>query len=306
MIERHQDYILTIPSIAAGSSALNQQLGVELDAPFMWRAKGVHIPPPVATRSQADVSKLRFQWRNAAGTKLSAVPIPAPQDFANAYGFGGNYRAIYPQQPFPPGGLMEVDVYNDSADTLTNVQVIFRGSKLFGDGTEANPTYPARCRALDFTYQSGKGTNADPAIVLNPTGAGSIVQQQQFQVNGDADFAISGLQVGLWAPPGSVAGYSAFGYTELYIQLQDNRGKFYSNAPIHVDWLAGNAGQTDIVQNNQLGNAAPGLLVPEIYIPRNGVMYFSIQRQDGPYTGVTDSLPLRVVITWIGRKVYAL
>ena len=54
-----------------------------------------------------------------------------------------------------------------------------------------------------------------------------------------------------------------------------------------------------------LGNAAPGLVVPEIYIPRNQALYFDLQRLDAPYVAYTDDLPIRLSMAWIGSKIYA-
>lgn len=302
MIERHQDYILQIASLAPGQSlAGNGVLPLDLDAPFLCRGVGLHIAPPTATRAQTDLLSCNFRFKNQAGADLSQIPVPVPQYFNSALGQGGLYRPVWPQQPYPPGGVIQVDFTNNSADTLTNLQIIFRGVKLFSDGAIPNPTYPARMRGLEFTYQSGKGTPDDPAIVLNPTDA---IFQRIFAVNGDADFVIRAGQAGTWSNGGP---YSRFGYTELYIQLMDANLKPYSNLPIHIDWLFGNAGNTLLPGGTPLvlGNSAPGLIVPEIYMPKNAAMFFALFRQDAPYVGVTDELPIRLSIAWIGSKVYA-
>ena len=305
MIERHQDYILNVASIPAGQSIVNYPLPIETDAPFLARGRGLHIAPPPATRSQGDVFNLRFRFRNAAGEYLSSAPIQAAQDFAFAFGQNAQYRPIYPQQVYPPGGNIVVDVYNDGLDDITNLQVIFRGVKLYKDGQIPAPTYPAQCRVMDFTYQTGKGTPTDAALILQPSGDGSELRQIPLVIQADADFVLRAGQAGLWTSSGAGGTYSTFGYTELFVQLFDGDLKPYSNAPIHIDWLFGNAGGSALPGFRALGNAAPGLFVPEIYLPKSHVLYFDLFRRDAPYVGVTDALPVRLAMAWIGSKVYA-
>lgn len=306
MIERHHDYILEIPFLASGANVIAEPLQLDTDAPFLLRGRGIRIAPPTSTRAQTNVQLMRFRYKNQAGEYLAQIPLVTPQDFQFAYGQGGNYKPVYPEQPYPPGGTIEVDLYNDGPDA-TNVQIIFRGVKIFRDGAFPDPTYPAKCRALDFTYQSGKGTPTDAALILQPTGAGSELRQMAFNTRSDADFVLRGGQAGNWdGDLGDGGLYSTFGYTELFIQLMDANLKPYSNVPIHIDWLFGNAGGNAIPgEFLALGNSAPGLFVPEIYLPKNSIMFFDLIRRDGPYIGVTDALPVRISIAWIGSKVYA-
>ncbi len=299
MIERHQDYILEIPSLPSGKSVQSLPLPLDTDAPFLARARGLHIAPPTSTRSQANVRQLRFRYKNQAGEYLANQPVQTPADFALAFGQNGLYRPIYPQQPYPPGSVIEVDVFNDGPD-ITNLQVIFRGVKLFRDGALPNPTYPSQCRAFDFTYQTGKGTPTDAALILDTT---SELRQQVLNIKSDADFVLRAGQAGLWTSSGLSGTYSTNGYTELYVRLYDQDFKAFSNVPIHIDWLFGNAGGTQLPGFTALGNSAPGLFYPEIYLPKNSTMYFDLFRRDAPYVGVTDALPVRISMAWIGSKV---
>src|ERR1035437_362058 len=175
MIERHHDYILNIATIPAGGFIENYPLPIDTDAPFCCRGRGLHIAPPTesrtgpATRDQSNIQYLRFQFRNASGESLQQIPVYAPQDFAGAYGQAGHYRPVYPQQVYPPGGNIIVSIWNDGPQDITNLQVIFRGVKLFPDGSRPVRTYPPKCRVMDFTYQTGKGTQTDGPIVLPTT-----------------------------------------------------------------------------------------------------------------------------------------
>lgn len=314
MVERHYDYILTIPSIPAGGNVIGTPLVLEPDAPFFCRGIGLRITPPVASRQQTNVQLTRFNWTNRTGTYLADQAIPAIQFFAGAYGQGGRFRPVRPQQVFPPAGVVRFDLYNDSGQDLTNVQFMLRGVKLYPDGIVGNPTYPTRVvRTLDFTYQSGKGTPDDPQIVLATT---QTLRHLRLQINGDADFVLRGGLLGLSTSSGGIqlpdgggsAGpYSTTGYTELYAQIFDDRQMPYSNAPIHVDWLfGGNLGDMTVNYTPGLsGPAAPGLFVPEIYLQRNHALYFDLIRNDAAYTGVVDDLPVPISIAWYGSKVYA-
>ena len=304
MIERHQDYILNVPLLPAGQSIVNYPLVLDTDAPFLARGRGLHISPRPATRNQNDVQLCRFSYKNSSGEDLMQIPIQTPQDFAFAFGQGGNYRPIYPQEAYPPGGQIVVSMYNDGGNDLTNLQIIFRGVKLYQDGAIPNPTYPPQCRALSFQYQTGKGTPTDGPIILQTTDA---LRQIPLVIQADADFVVRGLQAGLWDFDGDGGLYSPFGYTELYVTLYDGTFKPYSNAPIHIDWLFGNAGGPGNTLPGfvSLGNAAPGLPVPEIYVQKNSALYFDLFRNDAPYVAVTDSLPVRISMVWIGSKVYA-
>lgn len=304
MIERHFDYILVIPSIPAGESRLSIPLEIQTDAPFRLCGRGLRVTPPVSTRSQAQVREVRFRYTNEVGNFLAQQPIQSMADFNFAYGQSGVFKPVWPQRTYPPGATISVDVINDSATAITNLQVMFRGKKLYRDGALPNPTYPPNGRGRDFTYQCGKGTPTDAAIVMDVT---SAIRQIPLSILADADFVLRAGQLGLSTYDGGGGLYSTIGYTELYVQLFDSDLRPYSNIPIHVDSLFGSAEGTGMTGSldTSLGNAAPGLLVPEIYLPKNSVLFFNLIRNDAAYTGVADALPVKLNIAWVGQKVYA-
>lgn len=304
-VERHQDYSFIIPLIPAGQAAIAFPCVLDTDADFSCRARGLRVTPNLTTRRQTQVQELRFRYTNENGAYLSTQPIQTPQDFAFAFGEQAVYRPVKPEIHYRAGQTVTVDVYNDSGVDVVNLQVFFRGVKLFAPGTYPAPTYPQNCRPLDFTYQSGKGTPTDPQIVMPVQ---SDLYQQLLQVQGDADFVLRAGQAGSWSSLGPAAGspYSGDGYTNLFMQLMDSRLKPYSNRPIHIDWLMGNAGgNSGPSPSETLGNSAPGTFFPEIYLRKNEVMYFNLFRRDTPWVPVTDGLPVRLSFAWIGSKVYA-
>lgn len=305
MVERHFDYMFVVPSIPSGGYIEGVPFQLDGDAPFSCRGLGLRITPPVDSREQTNLLSTRINWTNRTGAYLAQDAVPSIQFFAGAWGQGGRFRPVRPQQPYPPNGVIRVDLFNDSGQDLTNVQFMFRGTKLYADGIVSSYTYPQNVvRTQDFTYQSGKDTNQDPAIILPTVGDSG---RRVLQINGDADFVLRGGLAGLWTSSGNGGQFSTTGYTEVYAQISDNRQMPYSNVPIHVDWLfGGNLGSMSVNYTPGLsGPAAPGLFVPEIYLPRNQTMYYQLTRNDAAYTGVVDNLPVRMSIAWVGTKVYA-
>jgi hypothetical protein len=307
MIQRHQDYILTIPLIPAGKNVQGIPLTLDTDAPFSLRSRALRVVPVAPTLNQNQVLSTRMRYTNSKGGYLAQAPIQAPQDFNFAFGNGAQWRRVWQEVAYPPGGNINVDFYNDSNQDMTNLQVMFRGVKLFREGSIDAPSYPANCTARDFTYQSGQGTNPNQAGLLNPLVLPTVAQLRNipFQIAGDADFVLRAGQLGLWTSSGFGGVYSTNGYVELYVQLFDANLKPYSNVPIHVDWLFGNAGGCNNPGFVALGNSAPGLFVPEIYIPRNQALYFDLFRNDTAYVGATDALPVRISMAWVGSKIYS-
>lgn len=305
MVERHYDYIFTVPLIPAGGFIKGYPLKLDSDAPFQCRGIGLRITPPVATRQQTNLLSTRFNWTNRTGAYLAQDVVPSVQFFAGAWGQGGRFRPVHPQQPYQPSGVINVDLFNDSGQDLTNAQFMFRGTKLYADGIVGNPTYPQQVvRTQQFWYQSGKGSDQDQPLILTTT---DDTGKRLLRINGDADFVLRGGLAGLYTSSGNGGAYSTTGYTELYAQIFDNRQMPYSNAPMHIDWLfGGGLGNMSVNYSGGLsGPAAPGLFVPEIYLPRNNVLYYQLTRNDAAYTGVVDALPVRMSIAWIGTKVYA-
>lgn len=299
MIERHQDYSVTIPSLPDGESVLSYPLPIENDAPFLARARGIYIRPNLETRAQTAVNGLRFRYKNGAGAYTAQAALQTPQDFWSAFGQNANYRPIRPQQPYAPGSTTEFDLINESGEDLFDVQVIFRGVKLFRDGAFPNYTYPADMRALDFTYQTGKGTPQDPAIVLNTV---QTLLQLPLNIRNDADFVLRAGLAGNWArDTGGV--YSPIGYTNLKILLMDQNLKPYSNQPMPIDWVLGNS--SGLSFPSLPGPAAPGCFFPEIYLPKNSILFYNLYRDDTLFVAAADALPVRLAMAWIGSKVYA-
>jgi hypothetical protein len=201
---------------------------------------------------------------------------------------------------YPPGAQIVVDIGNNTGATITDAQLLFRGSKLFADGAIDAPTYPPRLAALPFTYQT---------IVRQVTAAETRTDLQLRVIN-DADFA---YRCGVCDPfgllvdgqPTSTFLVNVPQFQELYIQLKDEARKFYSNVPIHVNDLFGQAQPVNAPNGNDQSVAFfPGLLTPEIYIPRDHSLYFDVHRADNPANPTTGN-PVDLFFRFVGAKVFA-
>lgn len=267
MIERHQDYQLTIPTVPPGG--LNDlPLKLDTDAPFALRL--------VRSRNLG-LSGFRFetprrQWQSSQ-LRTDLIPqapgatLPNPQPSRGV--------TVYPELVYPIGSTIMCSVGNTTNANLTNVKLLFRGSKLFPDGAVSGLTYPARMCVLPRTY--GVVVPNVPGVTVTP------ILNVQLRVRSDSDFA---LRYGVCDPftLGQASGaFNPFNYSELYVQLRDEYYKAFSNEPIHVNDLFGQGlpkpFQTAAAQDDGVV-FLPGLLLPEIYIGRDHSIYFDVYRND--------------------------
>jgi hypothetical protein len=178
-----------------------------------------------------------------------------------------------------------VDIGNNTGENITQAQLLFRGSKLFKSGSLYVPTYPERCALSPAVYQ----------VVVKGVAKSANVLNVQFQIKNDADFVFQYGAVDAWnSSTGAVESY-----TNLYVQLKDEFGKYYSNAAIHANDLFGlgflnftSPGQDDAML------WTPGLMTPEIYLPRRHSMYFDIYRTD------TSGSTIDLYFRFCGWKVF--
>lgn len=289
MIERHQDYMIRIPSVPAGGIT-DFPLQLDTDAPFALRLvksrniglSGWRFQTP---RRQYQSSQLR--------TDLYSV--------LNSGVFPSRGVVIYPQIIYPIGSQIVVDIGNNTGSPILNAILLFRGSKLFQDGAIAAPTYPSKLAGLPFTYET---------VVPGVPVSGSPIFDNQLQVIHDADFV---YRCGLCDPftlvvdgqPTSFASVTTPQFSEVYVQLKDESRKFYSNIPIHVNDLFGQITpfSTGAGGNDERVDFHPGLITPEIYIPRDHSLYFDVYRNDDP-TNPAVNMPVDLRFRFVGQKVF--
>jgi hypothetical protein len=292
MIQRHQDYQLTIPLVPPGGLT-DLPLKLDTDAPFALRL--------VKSRNLG-LSGFRFetpnrQWQSS-GLVTDLIPQAPGAILVNPQPSRG--RIIYPEQVYPIGATIVCSVGNNTGANLTNVRLLFRGSKLFPDGAIPSPTYPAKMSVLPFTYPPSSIVIKDvPPVTTTP------IRNVQLRNKTDADFV---LRYGVCDPftLGVDNGpFNPFNYTHLYVQLRDEGYKAYSNEPIHVNDLFGQ-GQPipwrfEISPNANDDSVVflPNLFTPEIYLLRDHSMYFDIYRDD------PDSGPVDLHFRFQGSKVFS-
>ena len=282
MIERHQDYLLNVPSVPAGG-VIQVPLRMDTDAPFAARLvksrniglNGWRFTTP---RRAYQSNQLRTDWI------VPAVHGQGP--------YPSRGSLVYPELIYAPNSTIDVDMGNTTGEPIANMQLLFRGSKLFTDGTQWAPTYPEKMAILPYVY---------PVIV--PIPAVGQVLNNILQIQNDADFVFRygfcdaftlGVDGGPIVPDGSNT------FTNVTVQLRDENGKFYSNVPINVNDLfgAGVPNPTGSGSDDDSVLFTPGLMTPEIYIPRRHNLYFDVYRND------PGQVPVNLNFRFCGMKVF--
>lgn len=290
MIERHQDYQLSFPTVPPGGLQ-NVPLQLDSDAPFLLRL--------VKTRNLAGNG---FRFRTARDAYQSSQLRTDYLDNGLGVLTPGQGVIIYPEEVYPVNGTIVVDVGNATQAPLSNVRVLFRGSKIYQDAALAVSTYPARLSDLPYTY---------PVVIANVPVTGSskrvpglncaalLTNILSIKADGRADFVVRYLAAdpfklridgGVNPPPQQ--------FTEVYVQLMDESRKYYSNEPIHIDDLFGRG--SPLAASSTPNRFLPGLLTPEIYLPNQGALYFDVYRDD---SALLNQFPVDIHFRFQGARV---
>lgn len=294
---RWQIYQLTIDTVPVGG-VTDVSLDLDSDSGFALRR--------VTTRN---LGSQGFRFRNANGTLTSptfesarVAPVaPLVEPFPQRGGLRKNPEMIY-----PPNSTIRVDVQNDTAAPLSNVQIIFHGSKLF-ERRDNRPDFPARMAVLPFIQQT---------IIRDIPLVGSV-EQIPMTVSQDCDFVFRGavgdpfrLGVeggpvrGAGLPPDGDGANPAFGsFTNMTCLVMDGDLKPYMNEAVHVNEVFGQNNPFPPISAGGQDDPAmwrPGLFTPQIYVERLHSLYVSVFRNDStPGQG-----PIDFWIRWHGCKVY--
>jgi hypothetical protein len=121
-----------------------------------------------------------------------------------------------------------------------------------------------------------------------------------FRCKPDADFVFRGGQAG---DP-----FDTTPANEIFIQLRDEDEKPYSNDFVHMDVMFGNSAFPATYPLNATnvapiaaGPNSPGLLFPEINVPKNHILYYDVMRDDA-YVG--GAAAVDYPLSFIGQKVF--
>jgi len=293
VIERHQDYQLSVLSVPPGG-VLNVPLQLDTDAPFALRS--------VKSRN---IGVSGFRFRTARDLYQSpGYRTDLLDDGTGNLSVTPRGIPVYPELIYPVNGTIVVDIGNDTNEPLTNCRLLFRGSKLFPDGSRRAPSYPAKMSTNPFTYQvivPGIPITGGSAAVPGLTTSATL--NNILNVRSDSDFALRYLCADPFAmavdggpnPPPQW-------FTEVYVRLYDESRKYYSNEPIHIDDLFSQGSPSGLgFGNDETNFFFPGLLTPEIYLQKEETLYFDIFRDDSAFP---NQFPVNIYFRFQGAKVF--
>jgi hypothetical protein len=290
---RHHDYLISIGDIQPGQT-VTQTLTLDNDSGFLARGRAIHLTPPTTVWNQA---LLVNYFDRFTGPDLDYFS-DAPTRFYNENAQFGQFGEFLPiRQPvyYPPGGAIQVQATNNGATVMNSVEVYFRGSKVFRPGVLPCVGYPpGSISGLPFLFP------ASVNLALSQNILNSFIQAKP-----DSDFVIRAISIGCFAEYGGEPAQQ-LGYVQLYIQLKDAWGKVYSNAPVHADTCFGSLGSIGEGYSSagiSCGPYHPPLLLPEIYLAANNLLYYDLYRSDAAYV---DLNPVQAYLLFQGMKVFAM
>ena len=270
-----------LASVGAGQVITGLELQLDSDAPFQLRSRAIRQSYHTSgslTQNGLRFLSTRFTGQLGPEDYRSQVLINVSCEMVN-FGQVGNPKPIYPAINYPANGIIRVDIANTGTSPILNLQLFFIGVKLFPWGFVQSYTYPEQFSSIDYTYQI-------PILNLGPTERRPDIP---FTVV-ENDFVLRG---GLATPPSIETGESNLFFTEVSIVLKDEARKPYMNDYIPLDVIFGSGGfpsvyplGTSFIPPFGPGCAQPGLIYPEIYIPCQHTMWYSILRAD---TGLLDT-----------------
>lgn len=261
-----------LSSVAAGATLQEVNLQTDDDAPFVLTGKAVRHAY-TSDLDQADLQGLKSRWSGPLKDYRQQAYILESLQCAY-YGQFGNPKPIVPPIFYPSRSVLSVDLQNTGASAISNLSYYFWGYKLFPAGAVPAYTYPRRFGAQTFAYP----------VPVTALGVNEYRYDQIFTVKPDADFVI---RAGQGIPISSAASRTL---AEVSIRLKDNHKQAYSNDFVPFDVLFGTGafpavvplGPTpSLVSPFGTGPSQPGLIYPEIYLPRNYQLLFDLHRADG-------------------------
>ncbi len=301
-----------LASVAAGAVLTEILLEMDSDAPFVLTGRSVcpdfGIPegsPNAPTDALVSLPGLKTTWtgptrdyRHSGGAAATRSYMLESLQMAY-YGIGGNPKPIVPGIVYPPGSILALDLFNVSSFPQTNLCFYWWGYKLFPKGSFPAYSYPKRMATQSFAYP-----------VFQSQMVNEIRRNQIFTVKQDADFVLRGGQSFLFDDSAA-----AHPFQNVSVVLKDFNKQPYMNdfVPLPILFGGGNylpacpfgvtpVGAAVTWHYTPLfgtGPSAPGLIYPEIYIPKNQQLLYDIQRRD--QTGV---LARDVSFNLIGAKVF--
>lgn len=271
MVERHQDYQISFPTIPPGGLQ-NLSIPLDSDAPFLARL----------VRSRG-LYPGQFMFQNARRVWQSntfQTDLMAPQTSAGSF-IPSRGKALAPQMVYPASSQIVIDVSNPTSSPIEGARLLFRGSKLYRDGAVRSFAYPPSFDPLSYVFAKVVA-NVQPVQTLT---------NLQFEMQSNFDFVYC---AGVCDPFDLTTSTPVF--RELYVMLKDEARQPYSNEPIHVDDLFGQG--KPVNTPSALDRPVlqyPGLVTPAIYLPRNTSMYLDVFRNDTAMGMAAVNLHFRLI-----------
>jgi len=300
---RHQDYLLSLGTLIPGQ-IVTRDLTLDTDAGFILRGRALHVAPTAANPTQALLANYFDTFSGPDREFLAQQPMRFQNENAD-FGQFGQFLPVRQPIYYPPGGTIQLQAVNNGTTNLTGVEVYFRGSKVYRPGILPCLVIP-------------QGNVSTLPFILNKLNSQVPVQSQtlnnQVQAQSDSDFIIRAINAGAWELADESGANNQAQYLQLYVQLKDQLGKVYSNQPVHLDTCFGALGSilspmTFLPQTvpSRYGPYHPPLLLPEIYLPANNVLYYDLYRNDGSISGIYAPgtlQPVDVRFAFQGMKVF--
>ncbi len=260
-----------LASIASGVTAQEINLQTDDDAPFVLCGKSVRHAY-TSDLDQAGLAGLKTRWSGPLKDYRQQVYILESLQSAY-YGQFGNPKPIVPPIYFPARSVLSLDLQNAGAGTISNLSFYFWGYKLFPKDSVPAYTYPRRMGAQTFAYP----------VPVTALGVNEYRYDQIFTVKPDADFV---FRAGQGIPIFSTEGGRTL--AEVSIKLKDNHKQAYSSDFVPFDILFGTGNFPAVVPVGisfmspfGTGPSQPGIVYPEIYLPRNYQLLYDLHRADG-------------------------
>jgi hypothetical protein len=300
--ERFHCYVLgpnqdsRLASVAAGQTITGLELQIDPDAPFVLRSRAVRQKYTSAL-TQNGLQFLSSRWTGQLGKedyRFQALVNEACQ--MPNFGQCGNPKPIWPHITYPANGLIVVDIQNTGTSAISNLQLFWFGVKRYPWGSVQGYTYPKNMAAIAFNYQ----------IPITNLGVSERRSDVPFTIT-ENDFVLRGGQA---TAPFLIGGESNRVFAEVGIILKDESKKPFMNDFVPLDVLFGSGGFPSVFPLGTApsflapfgpGPALPGLIYPEIYIPNQHTMWYSLLRSDG---AVNANQSESFTISFVGAKVY--
>lgn len=194
--ERFQVYVMgpnqdsRLAVIAAGQVIPKVELKLDLDAPFVLRARALR-ETFVAEATQAGLQFLKTQWTGPDQDYRQGDFIleSLQQPF---YGQNGCPKPVCPEITYPAGGVITLDLENVGTGAINGLMFYWIGVNLYPWGVCPAPSYPSQFRGLSFAQPFLAAAMGAPEIRLN----------QPFRAKSDGDLVIRAGQAGQIQPEG--------------------------------------------------------------------------------------------------------